>query len=403
MDGRVAILNYEVADAQLGYWARQVGVPEDRFVQVDLRGRRNPFAHPDDLTRLAEVLKGHEVESLIVDPFGQAFPGTNQDSAGEVGAWLADLNRWARGVVGVSDLIVNVHAGWNQERARGSTVLGDWPDSIVYLTRDENTDNRYVRATGRDVSLNEDRLDYDPATRLLTVAGAGGRQHNRSQAKVEALVPPVCIQVQQNAGASQTKIVELVQARHRSGAISFSFQERDVVTAITLAIEKGKLRVEWDGKKGSPKRHFFIEENQPPPTVAKPSPSDALTTTANAYIGGGGGSGGEDEESSGDGPPTQPPTCAREGNSHPAAGGGRRMYRMSEDMHRLLDFVDGRDETTSDDVVEAGLAKDRKLASQKLTRLHSRGEISHPSHGVYVPVLGAGASAAGPPGTPISS
>lgn len=70
VDGRVAILNYEVSGPQLGHWARQAGVPDDRLFLVNLRGRRNPFAYPDDLERLAEVLKAQEVESLIVDPFG---------------------------------------------------------------------------------------------------------------------------------------------------------------------------------------------------------------------------------------------------------------------------------------------------------------------------------------------
>ena len=383
VDGKVAILNYEVGDEQLGYWARRIGIPENQFVQVGLRGRRNPFAHPDDLDRLAEVLKAQQVESLIVDPFGQAYPGTNQDSSGEVGAWLSDLNRWARGSVGVCDLIMNVHAGWNQERARGTSALGDWPDSILYLTRADGTDDRYLRATGRDVSLDEDRLDYDLDTRRLTLSGAGGRHGHRSQAKIEALVDSVCAQVQQNPGASQTKIVKLLQALHRSRALKVSFQEKDVVEAIALAKEKGKLRREDDGKKGSAYRHFFIEENQPPPTSAKPPLGDGLQPPPTAYIGGGSSGGGEEEESSGDGlHTTTTNTCAGEGNSHPAAAG----RKMSEEMRQLLDFVNGRDETTPDDIVKAQLAENPKLASQKLSRLHSRGEIAHTRHGVYAPL-----------------
>ena len=116
ISGGVAHLNYEVPGEQLGYWARQAGLPGDRFLQINLRGKRNPFAHPEDLERLAEKLRAYEVESLIVDPFGQAYPRTNQDSSGEVGAWLAELNMFAREQAGVCDLILVVHAGWNQER-----------------------------------------------------------------------------------------------------------------------------------------------------------------------------------------------------------------------------------------------------------------------------------------------
>lgn len=59
---------------------------------------------------------------------------------------------------------------------------------------------------------------------------------------------------------------------------------------------------------------------------------------------------------------------------------------MSEEMRQLLDFVNCRDETTPDDIVKAQLAENPKLASQKLSRLHSRGEIAHSRHGVYAPV-----------------
>ena len=58
-----------------------------------------------------------------------------------MGAWLAELNMFAREQARARDLILVVHAGWNQERARGSSALGDWPDSIIYLTRQEDTDS----------------------------------------------------------------------------------------------------------------------------------------------------------------------------------------------------------------------------------------------------------------------
>lgn len=44
------------------------------------------------------------------------------------------------------------------------------------MTRDDREDGggeRYLRALGRDVDVDEDRLD-DPETRLLTLSGPGG-------------------------------------------------------------------------------------------------------------------------------------------------------------------------------------------------------------------------------------
>ena len=259
VDGRVAILNYEVSGEQLGHWARQAQIPQNRLLLVNLRGRRNPFAYPDDLKRLAALLKGQQVESLIVDPFGQAYPGTNQDSSGEVSAWLTELDRYARSLVGVVDLIVTVHAGWNQERARGSSALGDWPDSILYLTR-ENTDDRYLRATGRDVSLDEDKLIYQPDIRRLTLSGTGGRNQVR-QAKKEdkpkALILPVHLYVCAHPGASTTDIIGGLRKLKREGklGVSFGFRDGDVRDAIELAEKAGKLRRESEGE-GKPTYHF---------------------------------------------------------------------------------------------------------------------------------------------------
>ena len=260
ISGRVAHLNYEVAGEQLGYWARQAGLPGDRFLQINLRGKRNPFAHPEDLERLAEKLRAHEVESLIVDPFGQAYPRTNQDSSGEVGGWLAELNLFAREQAGVCDLILVVHAGWNQERARGSSALGDWPDSIIYLTRKEDTDKRYFRAIGRDVWVDEDALNYDADTRRLSLSKTGGRKQNKSQekeeAKIEALVDPVCAQVQRNPGLSQNEILKHLRRLHQDGALKTSFQDHHALKAITKAVESGSITYQDTGP-GKPHRHFW--------------------------------------------------------------------------------------------------------------------------------------------------
>lgn len=179
VDGEVALLNFEVSAAQLAHWAADVGVPPDRLYLVNLRGRRNPFADPDDEQRLADHLRARGVESIICDPFGRAYTGTSQNDPGEVTGWLVQLDQFARGMVGAHDLVLTAHAGWNGERTRGSSALEDWADSIMTLTRDAGEDTageRYLRAIGRDVELDEDRLDFNADTRHLSLAGAGSRK-----------------------------------------------------------------------------------------------------------------------------------------------------------------------------------------------------------------------------------
>ncbi len=170
-----------------------------------------------------------------------------------MGAWLADLNRWARSVVGVCDLIMTVHSGWNQERARGSSALGDWPDVILYLTRDDKTDKRYLRATGRDVALDEDRLDYDPDTRRLSLSGTGGRRQARQGAqenKPEALVLPVHHYVFAHPPKISTgEIIDGLRTLKREGklGVSFGFRDQDVRDALELAVTASKLHREDQG------------------------------------------------------------------------------------------------------------------------------------------------------------
>lgn len=184
-EASVAFLNYEVSAAQLARWVAEVGVPVDRLFVVNLRGTSNPLATQAGRAGLADLLRSHNIESLIVDPFGRAYTGEDQNKPGEVGAWLADLDRFAREEVGALDLILTAHAGWQGERSRGASALEDWPDSIVTLTRDDDTGSRFIRATGRDVDLEEDRLDFDPDTRTLSLSGTGGRKVAAARTRTE--------------------------------------------------------------------------------------------------------------------------------------------------------------------------------------------------------------------------
>jgi len=184
--GRVGFLNFEVSGQQLARWAVDTGVPADRLVVVNLRGRPNPFADPDRLAELGEWLRAQVVEVLMVDPLSRAQPMSSRSDANggndATTQWLVQLDEFAV-AAGARNVILTAHAGWNGERARGASAIEDWADSIVYLKRDENTDDqaRYLSAQGRDVDVEEDRLEFDPDTRRLTLTGAGSRRRARSE------------------------------------------------------------------------------------------------------------------------------------------------------------------------------------------------------------------------------
>lgn len=199
--GRVAFLNFEVSAAQVARWAHEAGVPLDRLLLVNLRGRRNPLAHQDDRAALVDLLREHDVEVLIVDPFGRAYTGASQNDPGEVGAFLVALDLLAT-EAGASELILTAHAGWNGERTRGSSALEDWADVVATLVRDDDTGHRFLRAMGRDVEVEEDRLDFDPTTRRLLMAGTGSRKADAAAARLEHLVGALVAVVTEQPGCS---------------------------------------------------------------------------------------------------------------------------------------------------------------------------------------------------------
>lgn len=269
---RVGLLNFEVSGGQLARWARDAGVPLDRLYLVNLRGRRNPLEHPDERERLAQMLRAQRVETLIVDPFGRAYAGASQNDAGEVYAWLVKLDEFARADVGARDLVLTAHAGWDGERSRGSSALEDWADSIVTLTRDPNTGERFIRATGRDVDLDEDRLDYDPETRTLTLAGVGGRKvaaASRRQVDLAAAV----VELLTRLGVG-LKVGEITTHLRTDG---WSFQRGDVGRAAKTAAGDGRLLCE------SGSRNALIYRVVP--SGPEPSQGIAVSGPDPSYIG----------------------------------------------------------------------------------------------------------------------
>lgn len=252
--GQVGILNYEMAGQQLGHWAAAVGIPDDRLVLANLRGRRNPLSHADDRARLADYLRSHTVESLIVDPFGRAFSGTSQNDAGEVGSFLADLDRFAREEVGAFDVVLTAHMGWSGERVRGASALEDWADSIAYLTTEKGA--RYFSALGRDVFVDEDRLHFDAETRLLSLTGAGNRQDAEEQLKGSMLRIAVAKIVTDNPGINATKIVAVARELRTQGSLDTPFQNVALRAAINEAADSGAIRREGKGGPGQPCFYF---------------------------------------------------------------------------------------------------------------------------------------------------
>jgi hypothetical protein len=263
VSGDVALLNFEVSAHTIARWADEHGLPPERFHLVNLRGRRNPFAHDQDRAALAAWLKGRAVEAVIVDPFGRAYQGASQNDSGEVGAWLVALDTFARGEA--RDLILTAHAGWDGERTRGSSALEDWADTIITLTRgkDDDADGRYLRAVGRDVDVEEDRLDFDPASRTLTRSGTGSRKAAQRARAVAAARSAVLVYVRANSGCSG----QVIRGNVDGGNAVVDAARR------ALVAEGALVEVVRKGRGGGSAYHVAEPIEGTPPTPPNPAPA----------------------------------------------------------------------------------------------------------------------------------
>lgn len=251
--GSVAILNYEVSATTLARWAGEMGIDQDRLILANLRGRGNPLAGDHDRAVLASRLREARTEVIIVDTFGRAFTGADQNDTGRVTPFLTGLDTWVRTDVGASDLVLTTHAGWNGERTRGSSGLEDWPDSIIRLTRDpEDESQRFMSAMGRDVEVDEDRLDYHAPTRRLTLAGVGSRKQVGAERKAAELSVHVIRAVTAEPGISTGQIEAAIKGMEDAP----TFRSGDVAKAATWAQSTGRIRIERGGP-GRAMRHFL--------------------------------------------------------------------------------------------------------------------------------------------------
>lgn len=241
-DATVAFMNFEVAGRQLAQWADQAGIPTERLLLVNVRGRVNPFRHPDMRQLLADQLRAANVETLLVDPFGRAFVG-DHNSASEVSEFLGELDAFARELAGAQELILATHTGWDGERTRGSSALEDWPDAIATMTRDTEDESggaiRYLSAIGRDVELPEDQLAFNSDNRALWLAGAGSRKEAKANRRDEYIESEILAVVSANPGCSVNELGRLLA---ESGA---EIRRADQGRTINRLIERRLVEVEY--------------------------------------------------------------------------------------------------------------------------------------------------------------
>lgn len=242
-DGRVGIFNYEVDREQYAQWLEDMRIENQEAVSVlPLRGYSLPLLAPHVQEWTVRWLSEHEISVWIIDPYARAAVGSIDDENNNAQASrLLDLIDVIKSRAGVQAVIMPTHTGRaemgeGQERARGATRLDDWADVRWLLTRDAK-DQRYFRATGRDVDFPETHLVYDAATRQLSL-GAGNRSAVRSVEVQDAIMAVT----RHTPGVSTTGLRDGV--RELLGSVS----QEAFDSAKGILKRAGKLRAVQDGR-----------------------------------------------------------------------------------------------------------------------------------------------------------
>lgn len=190
---RIVVIDDELSENTLRRWLRDQAIANTAAVAdvVSLRGRLGAFNILDDrcrnqwATRLSEL----GCDYLVLDCLRPILDALGLDESREAGRFLVAFDTLLADA-GTDDAALVHHMGHQNERARGDSRLQDWPDAIWKLNREDPNDPtsvRYFSAVGRDVSVPEGRLSYDPATRRLTYA-AGSRTDARGEAARVAVI-----------------------------------------------------------------------------------------------------------------------------------------------------------------------------------------------------------------------
>lgn len=221
---RVVLIDDELDPRTLRAWLDDHAIAKAKRIEiVSLRGRISSFdiLTTDGRRRWAEHIGRCDV--LIVDCIRPILDALGLDENRDGGRFTVALDELLAMIgpeEGISPECVAVHhTGHAGERSRGDSRFLDWPDATWRIAREDANDpasDRFFAAFGRDVSVAEARLEFDPATRSLTL-GEGSRKDGKLYRDMLAIAPRILAYVSASPGASGAEIERSVEGA--SGAI----------------------------------------------------------------------------------------------------------------------------------------------------------------------------------------
>lgn len=261
--GTVVVLDFEMGERQGLEWLRAQRIQHaDRVVPVFLRGRGAAFEITDATIRArwATQLREAGAEVLVADCLRPILDAIGLDEHRDAGRFLVAFDA-LKAEAGITDALLIHHMGHTGERARGDSRIRDWPDVEWQLVRETDAADsaRFIRAFGRDVEQPEQRLEFDRATRRVTVGG-GSRRDAQTDAALDAVLDVLATS-------------EPLSGRAIKGALADAEIARAVVeTALRHGVASGRLVVEMGARRAQ-----LYRRNGECPAVSRQCTGDSVS------------------------------------------------------------------------------------------------------------------------------
>lgn len=177
---KVALFDLELGVAMAQRWLRDVeGIDYSKLLYRPLvgKGAELDMRSAGLRNKTARQLREASVDILIVDPISPVLSalGLDENRADHVRP-LLDMFDVLAAEADLKGVVITHHAGHESpDRARGSTAFMDWNTSQWSITRhgEDATSRRSFKAIGRDAAVSRRDLEFDRATRKLTLASTG--------------------------------------------------------------------------------------------------------------------------------------------------------------------------------------------------------------------------------------
>lgn len=259
VQGTVVMLDFEMSGAQLDQWLSDQGVvADDRLIPIPLRGNAASFdiLDPPTLALWGQRLKALNCQYLVLDCLRPVLDALGLDEHRDAGRFLTGFDALLA-VAQIGDAAVVHHMGHNGERSRGDSRIRDWPDVEWRLVRqdDDPASPRFISAYGRDVDVAESQLQFDSATRRLTLLGG-----SRKGAAERAALTVVLEVLDREPGISGRAIEDALSGTEHSRS--------EIRAGLKLGIREGWIKTER-----GPRGAILHSQCASPPDCADSAPA----------------------------------------------------------------------------------------------------------------------------------